>query len=109
MRAYVKKRKLIDDQSTNVEEYIDIRSYLSKNKIRCFKYNYSLDKQVQNFECYNAFIILSSDYQHLTFINRKPNEKTKYILEGDPELVQQERLKEHQKMKEMLQMKKSSR
>lgn len=31
--------------------------------------------------------------------NKKPNEKVKYILEGDPELIQKERIKEFKKSK----------
>ena len=29
-----------------IEEYIDIEDYLTKNRVNCIKYNYSLDKYI---------------------------------------------------------------
>jgi len=96
---YNKAKAMIDEQVANIEEYIDIRSYLSKNKINAFKYNYALDSNVQNFTTFDAFIELSKDYKYIQIINRKPNEAVKYILEADPEKLKEARLKEHKEMK----------
>ena len=92
--SYDRAKAIIDEQATNFEEYIDIRSYLSKNKIDAFKYNYALDSVVQNFGTFECFIELSKDYKYIKITNRKPNEQIKYILEADPEKLQEARLKE---------------
>ena len=81
----------------NFEEFIDVQDYLARNRINCIKYNYALEQSTQNMESYPALIELSKDYQYLKLITRRPNDKVKYVLEADPEYLQQQRIKEHQK------------
>ena len=63
------------------------------NRIRCFKYNYALEEIVQNFSSFQGFIKLSQDGESLNIINLKPNEKLKYVLEADPNIVKLEKKK----------------
>lgn len=55
--------------------------------MKVFKYNTSLDKNVQEHNCYDAFIQLSEDGEQLLITNKKPV-KAEYILEADPEEAQ---------------------
>ena len=109
IEAYMRQKKIIDDRVANFEEFIDIQDYLANKRIESFKYNYSLEKECQNIESYPTLIELSKDFKYLTFINRKPNDQVKYILEADPEYIQLKRIREHKKMKkEMARMKKKN-
>ena len=68
------KRK--SDQANIEENYemIHATDYLTNHKIKCFKYNYSLDEDVQNFCQFEALMYLSHGGEYLNIINRKPNE-----------------------------------
>ena len=52
-----------------------VKSFLTTSHIRCFKFNYSLDEDVQNFNSYEAYIALSADHSQLIITNRKPVDK----------------------------------
>lgn len=39
--------------------FIEVKKYLTETKIKCFKYNNSLDKEVQNKPYYEAMFSLS--------------------------------------------------
>lgn len=41
------------------------------SQIQCFKYNNSLDQEVQKETCFDAFISLSSDGKELVITNRR--------------------------------------
>lgn len=53
--------------------------------INCIKYNYNLDKNVQNFDSQDAHIEVSKDGSFLIIKNIKIAENSDYILEADPE------------------------
>ena len=72
------------------------------NRIKCFKYNYSLENQVWGDQSYHALIELSKDYKYLTFITRRPIKEVKYVLEADPEYFQQQKIEEYKKMHDKL-------
>ena len=95
---YMKAKDRIDYQIDNTEEHIDIQHSIHETKIQCFKYNYSLDKEVQNIESYPAFIELSEDFKFFKIVNRKPNEKIKYLLEADPQKIQEAKLNAQKQM-----------
>ena len=56
-------------------ELIHATKYLQDNEIPCIKYNYSLDKIVQNFTSYKSFLTLSEDGNELIITTMKPIEK----------------------------------
>ena len=56
-------------------------------RIDCIKYNYSLDKEVQNHKTFDSHIQISEDKQSFLIINRRPLENQQYVLEADPENV----------------------
>ena len=49
----------------------EIKVDLIKTPIMCKKYNYSLDRCVQNFKHFEAKITLSSDQKELIILNKK--------------------------------------
>lgn len=69
-------------------EYNNIKEWMYGNRIDCVKYNYSLEKEVQNFSTFDGQIQLSEDGRYLYIFNRKPVENDLYIEERDPEELQ---------------------
>ena len=67
----------------NVSEIEEVTEFLKKTNIPCFKYNYTLDKECQNYGTLEAILELSSDGKSFSITNRKPNEKTEHIVEAD--------------------------
>ena len=63
-----------------------IETLFQENKVKCIKFNYSLDEVVQKHVCFDAFIKLSQDKKQLIIANKKPVEDD-YILEADPNEV----------------------
>lgn len=75
------------DKSYNSPEEINILTqYIQRNKINCYKYNYSLETSVQNHLNFEATIELSADYDSLIITNLKTGE-AKYALESDPKEI----------------------
>ena len=70
---------------------MDIKENLTKLRVPIFKFNYSLDKDMQKHVHYPGFIELSKDHTYIKVTNRKPNHKTAYILEADVFKLQEER------------------
>ena len=64
-----------------------ITSYLINNKIKCFKYNFSLENKTQKFNNQQAHIQLSHNSEELIITNRKFNTKPVYLLEADHNIV----------------------
>ena len=60
-------------------------------KIKIIKYNSSLDKVVQNFSSFDSYLQISRNKDELVIFNKKPIEFQKYILEADPEVVENAR------------------
>lgn len=54
-----------------------IANYMKTSQIQCFKYNNSLDKQVQSQTCFDALISLSNDGKCLVITNMRPVAYTK--------------------------------
>ena len=77
-----------------MDEIYQLSEKLQSRRMNCFKYNYALDSEVQNFTNFQSFLQLSEDGEELIITNRKPVEKMKYILESDPAVVKAERLKD---------------
>jgi hypothetical protein len=55
---YLVSRQQIQEQMDNIDEIIDVKSYLGKNMIQCLKNNYALDSDVQNQHTFEALIEL---------------------------------------------------
>jgi hypothetical protein len=87
--AYIKAKKKIDRESLNIECHIEVKTYLKNNKIKCVKYHYALEKEVQKSSSNNAYIEFTDNCQYLAIVNRKEVEKSKYVLEADPDFVRQ--------------------
>ena len=59
------KHKIQLDNVDSIDQIHDITNYLKTNKVKCFKYNYSLESNVQNFSSFQGYIKLSADGQRL--------------------------------------------
>jgi hypothetical protein len=46
-----------------IDEVKAVKEYLQNNKIRCIKYNHSLDPEGQIYTSYQSYILLSTDAQ----------------------------------------------
>ena len=46
-KAFLSKRKELENRKHH-DIFFESREYLMNNKIKCFKYNYCLEKRVQN-------------------------------------------------------------
>ena len=55
--------------------------------ISCIKYNYSLERDVQDFDSQEAQIKISMDGEELEIHNMKIHEQLEYVLEADPNEV----------------------
>ena len=60
---------------------------MTNQHINCFKYNYALETEVQNFSSFQAKIKLSKDGKELLIINRKPVEKIQAVNEDEQQIV----------------------
>ena len=92
-QGYLKSKKIIEEEKENIEEIVDVKSYLSRHIIHCFKYHYSLEASTQNSECHPVYIKISKDYKRINIINRIPLDAVEYSLENDPEKIQELRVK----------------
>ena len=52
--------------------------------MKLIKYNYSLDKEVQNHICYDSYMQISEDESALIITNKKPVEDV-YVLQAEHE------------------------
>jgi len=60
---------------------------MKAQRIDCVKYNYSLDKEVQNHKSFDSHLQISEDGKILMIINRRPLENEVYVLEADPDAI----------------------
>ena len=87
---YVEAAKSINKMNQKSDEILDIKEYLIKFRVPCYKYNYSLDPETQSDVSFLSFMELSKDSKYIKITNRKPVNHTKYILEADKELISNE-------------------
>ena len=73
-------------------------------QIKCQKYNYNVDSKVQNFDKQHSYIEISKDGEELNIYNLNMQEKVLYVLEADPNVVAQERLKRKQERKKIMKL-----
>ena len=75
---------MIDYHRNNLETFIQAKTRLINENISCFKYNYSLEDEVQDFQEFPASLKLSKDGSQLLIYVKKPKIQNQYILEADP-------------------------
>ena len=81
------------------------------NKIKCIKYNNTLDDEAYKYATYNAFIELSLDEEELIITNKVKYKDKEYVLENDPCEIQKkikEKQEEEKKFLEKLKKGKST-
>ena len=69
----------------DIDEINRIRKFFMDNKVKIVKFNNSLDSRVQRFTQFDAYMQLEELGQFIKFVNIKPIDDPKYILEADPE------------------------
>ena len=61
-------------------------------KLNITKYNYSLDDEVQDFGCQDAYLEIPANAKQINIYNKKIIVNNEYLLEADPKEI--ERIKE---------------
>ena len=88
----------INKRRNNFEEINDIKVLLRSKRLKGFKFNHSLEDFIQNFTNYSMYIFFSIDMTQMYIINRKPIDRTQYVLESDPREVDRMRREEYAEM-----------
>ena len=79
------------DYASKNWDYASIVNKMKATKIKCVKYNYSLEKDVQEFFQFDGLISLSDDDKRLILTLKKYSEKPIHVLEPDPHTVKKKR------------------
>lgn len=95
-------QKMAQKDRENIEENYELihaSTYLQKHKIRCFKYNYSLETEVQNFCQFSSYLFLSKNGEELMIYNKKPKEnqpleRTEEDIKKQEEHIKRQKLKQ---------------
>ena len=78
----------LDNYWGNPKLLEQLQKELTFKPINCIKYNYSLDRNVQDFDSQEALIKISMDGEELEIHNMKIQENLEYVLEADPTQVE---------------------
>ena len=89
--------KMDDLDQSDFWDYEKVTKQILNNPIKCVKYNYSLDADIQDFLQFESLITISEDGLQLRLINKKPTEDAIHKLEADPYKIkkEQEAYKKH--------------
>lgn len=93
LEPHRQKRKEFNLKYDRLQETGELWNYentlrqLKEQPIKCMKYNYSLDAEIQNSLQFESIITVSEDGKKLKLINKKPVEDTIHVLEADPHSV----------------------
>ena len=91
-QKYNSSKAIFRKASKNYALIDQIKKKFSKNKIKCFKYNYNIDANVQNWRQFESYMQLSKDGTEINIVNLKPIIKEEYVLEADPNEVERLRM-----------------
>ena len=69
------------------DQLVVLLHQMKSHRIDCIKYNYSLDKEVQNHKSFDSHLQISEDGETLLIINRRPVVDEVFVLEADPDAV----------------------
>jgi hypothetical protein len=83
-KNYKQNLKKFDMWKTDYDEIDYVLKKFKKNKIKCQKYNNTLDNEVQKNQVFQAFITVSPDEERLIITNKVKCDD-EYVLENDPE------------------------
>lgn len=86
--AYNAFKKRYNDELFSKFNYSEVCAKL-KEPIKCVKYNYSLEEEIQNHLQFDGTLQLSEDGQSLLIVNKKPNTNPDYMFDPDPHKVKQ--------------------
>ena len=90
-RAYNSFKEEYDALDLEKEwDYETILQKMRDDPIKCMKYNYSLDADIQDNLQYDSLLTVSEDGKKLKLINKKPVEKEHFMLEADPNTVKKQ-------------------
>ena len=93
-KTYAKNVLIIDENRENEQIIPQTIQKMKTNRFAAQKYNYALDKSVQNFSSYACYLQLSQDGKDLLILNKKIIENPKHVLEADPVRVEEYRTEE---------------
>ena len=69
--AYEKKKLKIDAYWRDLYRMQKIQEEITAKQIRISKYNYAMDREVQNFDCQEAILQISKNGEYLNILNSK--------------------------------------
>ena len=84
---YQQAKSWLDKYWSNQKLLVKLQQDLQMKPISCIKYNYSLERDVQDFDSQEAQIKISMDGEELEIHNMKIHEQREYVLEADPNEV----------------------
>ena len=87
-QSYINKQ-LNFTEAQQFNEFNEAKSFLTKNRVKCIKYNYAFEDIVQNSKSYEAYFYLTED-DELVIINRKVQLAPDEILEVDRKIFKED-------------------
>ena len=82
-KQYLKNKYKIEKWRSEITTIDRIKERFKNNKIKCIKYNYSLDKEVQKIGGFEGYLQLSQCGKYLHIFNHKNVRKPQYIYDPD--------------------------
>lgn len=77
-QEYLRNCKSIKQKTGDLSDIISTENFLKNNKIKCTKFNYTIDKS-QSTRCHYAFLQLSKDGERLVITKRIPYKNVQTI------------------------------
>lgn len=66
-----------------------IRDKFKVRRVKCVKYNYNFDDDVQSIPCFEGYLHLSFDEQEVQVFIKKPVDNPKYSIRADPQKIKE--------------------
>ena len=83
--------KTIDKNHTDLSSIDKVKQRFMHTKIKCVKYNYSLDSEVQSVGAFDGYLQLSKDGKFLNIYNKKNTRRPEYIYDPDHIAIEKKR------------------
>lgn len=91
LELYQKNKLKIDERHHDLKQIDRIRERLKSERIKCVKYNHSLDDEVQRVVSFEGYLQLSKDGKFLKIVNKKVIRKKAYAYDPDYRVIQRKR------------------
>lgn len=65
----------------STKEFQEISEYLQYNKIKCFKYNYSLDSEKSETQSFQSYLQYNPENDSLVIVNRRLVQDLQFVVQ----------------------------